>query len=368
MRRAFLALAAFAVVAASAQAADWPQWRGPNRDGVAPDSPTLVDSFPKEGPKKAWESEPIPGGDKGGFSQPVVAEGKVFVFYNCRFDRPIAVRTLTRAELTALGWMSGIAWKSKPLGPPSNTHNRSSSALLLGDKLVVGNESQLVALDVKTGEVAWSNRALGDEAASPVAWTSGGRTLLLAAAGGKLAAVDPADGKTVWSVPAGTTGSTPVVSGDVAVFCTSGKDIGLVAYRLKPDGAEKLWSVPLIEWGASVLISGKHVWAVGGGNGTEGFGEKNKGRAVCVEIETGKVAWDEPLGPGAEPSSPILADGKLLAEVGPWLFLIKASPDKHELLDKAGLGLASWTSPAFSDGFLFVRTGKNVACYDLRKP
>src|SRR5687767_6940559 len=60
-------------------AADWPQWRGPNRDGVAPDSPPLIDKIPEAGLPELWESEMIPANDDGGLSTPVVAGGKVFV-------------------------------------------------------------------------------------------------------------------------------------------------------------------------------------------------------------------------------------------------------------------------------------------------
>jgi len=208
---------------------------------------------------------------------------------------------------------------------------------------------------------------MGKEA-SPTAWRAGGRTFILFIGGGKLLCIDPADGKIVWSVPAGSTASTPVVAGDVAVFCSATKEIGLAAFRISAEGAKPLWNAPIIDWSASPVVSGKHVYLVGGGNATEGFGEANKGRALCVELETGKVAWEEPLGPGAELSSPVVADGKLIAAVGSWLYLIKASPEKYELLGKANLGLAPWTSPAFSDGFLFVRTNKGVTCYDLRKP
>ena len=93
----------------AATAADWPQWRGPNRDGVASQAIALLQEFPKEGPKKLWESEPIPGGDGGGCSQPVVAGERVFVFANTRLKKqPVPPRGLTKDTLAALGWKDGI--------------------------------------------------------------------------------------------------------------------------------------------------------------------------------------------------------------------------------------------------------------------
>src|SRR4051812_9913903 len=64
--------------------ADWPQWRGPNRDGVAPSGPKLLDTWPKEGPKQLWKSGWIPAGHAGGIGSPVVAEGKVFLYVSWR--------------------------------------------------------------------------------------------------------------------------------------------------------------------------------------------------------------------------------------------------------------------------------------------
>ncbi|HUW55181.1 MAG TPA: pyrrolo-quinoline quinone, partial [Planctomycetota bacterium] len=67
MRRMTMLVAAWIVlVSAAAFAGDWPQWHGPNRDGTVLDSPPLVEEFPKEGPKKLWESEAIPGGEYNG--------------------------------------------------------------------------------------------------------------------------------------------------------------------------------------------------------------------------------------------------------------------------------------------------------------
>ena len=68
MRSLFLLL-----VAVNLHAADWPQWRGPLRNGVVPDSPKLLVALPEEGLKELWESEQIPSNDEGGLSSPVVA-------------------------------------------------------------------------------------------------------------------------------------------------------------------------------------------------------------------------------------------------------------------------------------------------------
>ncbi|MBI3829815.1 MAG: PQQ-like beta-propeller repeat protein [Planctomycetes bacterium] len=70
-------------------AADWPQWRGPNRDGISPNSPKLLDTWPKDGPKQLWKTGWIPAtwNAGGGCGGPTVADGKVFVYVSWR--RPI---------------------------------------------------------------------------------------------------------------------------------------------------------------------------------------------------------------------------------------------------------------------------------------
>ena len=82
---------------------DWPQWRGPTRDGIAPAGPKLLDRWPKEGPPLLWKSEPIPGSSDGGSGSLVVAGGKVFVYAN--WHSPVKIMT---EKLKAHGWEEGV--------------------------------------------------------------------------------------------------------------------------------------------------------------------------------------------------------------------------------------------------------------------
>ncbi len=67
-----------------ARASDWTQWRGDGRDGVAHDSPRLIDALPSEGLAPLWRTEPIPSGTDGGWSSPVVSGGKLYVYTHMR--------------------------------------------------------------------------------------------------------------------------------------------------------------------------------------------------------------------------------------------------------------------------------------------
>jgi hypothetical protein len=83
-------------------------------------------------------------------------------------------------------------------------------------------------------------------------------------------------------------------------------------------------------------------------------------------LATGTVKWEQEVR-GASLSSAILADGKILMPAPPDLVIFRATSDKFELLGRAKVDMAGWTTPAFADGFLFVRTNRNIVCYDLRK-
>lgn len=110
MRMKFSALLLATSVAALA-ASDFPQWRGPLRNGVLPDSPKLLDSLPKEGLKELWESEKIPANDEGGLASPVVTDGKVYIGLVWHRDEPSATRQINDLVLRQLGWQN-----PKPLG------------------------------------------------------------------------------------------------------------------------------------------------------------------------------------------------------------------------------------------------------------
>lgn len=89
-------------------AADWPQWRGPTRDGIAPPGPKLLDTWPKEGPPLVWKSDPIRGFHvDGGMGSVVVAEGKVIIYAHSRIaDKP--VKLITAELLKNWGWVEDM--------------------------------------------------------------------------------------------------------------------------------------------------------------------------------------------------------------------------------------------------------------------
>ena len=250
-----------------------------------------------------------------------------------------------------------VAWKSEALGAKNFHHNRSSSPLVIGDKVLVPGDKGLMAVDTATGKVAWKEDKLPNQQCSASAYTTGGKTWALVNAANKLALVDPADGKTAWSVLCGGAG-TPTVVGDVAAVC-AGDAAGVMGYKLSADKGEKTWTAPNKDTHSAPLIVGQHAYVVGGA-----YQEPNKGRAMCIALADGAVVWEQILGP-AQLSSPILVGDTILAVNGSQLVLFKATPEKYTPVGTFKLGIDKWSSPCFANGKLYVRTPKNVACYEL---
>jgi outer membrane protein assembly factor BamB len=210
----------------------------------------------------------------------------------------------------------------------------------------------LMAFDANTGSKLWQAAVRGGNC-SPVLWTSGGTKYVICRTSQGLVCAKLASGEIAWKVPA-SGHSTPVISGDVAVFLNIEKTNGLAAYRLSPEKAELIWSAPTSDRGSTPVIYNGNVYLTGG-------------RAACYGLDKGDLKWEEPF--KGEIASPFIADGKLFGSVayGGQFLMIRASGDKYELLGEAKLG-ANWIpSPCITDGKLYIRSNKGVACYDLRK-
>jgi hypothetical protein len=85
-------------------AADWPQWRGPQRNGVAPDSPRLLDAFPPNGLQPLWESEAIPSNDEGGLGSVGVQGERAYLSVVWHRDVPTETRQIDDLVLRQLGY------------------------------------------------------------------------------------------------------------------------------------------------------------------------------------------------------------------------------------------------------------------------
>lgn len=343
-----LSLLRVAVLAAglsvSCFAGDWPQWRGPGRDSIAPDSPALAEKWPAGAPVKVWDSEPVAGGKDGGYGCVAVAGGRVFVHCFWKHTVPgqgngakpekrgddliycldaTTGRTLWKKSYTssADGYGSstpcvsggnvyvvcggGFAlclaaedgreiWKT-----PVQGAGCSSFAVLDGVPVVFA--PALTAFDAAKGTVLWTMPDVSAGNRSVAVWSDGGQKRMVCSAW-KMSFVDAATHTVKWTFEGvGQTEGSPTVVDDWLVTMHYGGKLS--ATRLSAAGGKQAWILPFNDAGMSPLVYKGYVYALGNGNGK------------CIELETGRIMWEAKVSAG-QCVSAIAADGKIFTTLG----------------------------------------------------
>ncbi len=400
---------------------DWPQWRGPNRDGISTEKGLLKD-WPSEGPPLAWR---IKGLGKG-MSSVAIANGRIFTqgAANKNGERGVFVTALDLADgkeiwstaittgrdpapngtptvdgqlLFAVGNNGDVAcletdtgklvWKknfnSDFGGKCMSGWGYSESALVDGDHLlcVPGAASAgIAALNKKTGELVWKSEIpdLGRKGADGAGYTGvvvshgAGVKQYVTLMGRGLVSVRASDGKFLWGYNriANATADipTPLVKGDY-VFGSSGYgDGGSALLKLSKDGdsvkAEEIYYLTasqLQNHHGGMILLGDHIYL--------GHGHNN-GFPTCVEFLTGKVVWGKERGPGTGSAAIVYADGQLYFRYqDATMALIEATTKGYNL--KGSFHLASkigesWPHPVIVDGKLYIRDQDVLLCYDVK--
>ncbi len=390
-------------------AADWPQWRGPNRDGV---SSELVE--PWKGELKVLWKQPV--GE--GHSSPVVADGRVFVhakvagaereevlafdagsgkrLWQMSYERtpysnqygsgPRSTPLVDNGKLYTLG-VTGIltAWDAasgrqlwqrdllKEFKAANLFFGVSTSPVIVGDKLLVmvgGPDASIVALDKQTGKTQWRSGSDKASYASPLVTPHTGEKryeLGLFLTQQALVALDPADGKVFWQFPMkdllSESSTTPARCGDV-LFASS-VTFGSVGLKLVTKQAEpafeQLWKAPELTCYFSTPVAlAEHFYAVTGKLPPFASADLH-----CVEAATGKVLWTRKK-VGAYHGTVMLArDRLLLLEEAGDLVLIEPNPKEYRELARSKVCGQTWAHPALSNGRLFVRDDKELICVKL---
>lgn len=402
--QAIIVLASFSV-ALAAPAADWPQWRGPKRDGAAAPNARLVATLPPE-PKTVWR---LKAGE--GLASPVVAGGKAFLFDNqegretlrcvdattaselwrASIDEPFkdsqgpvgprctpvvdgdrVYAQSCRGELQCLSVTDGKKlWSAnftrdfeavfigeKGTAQAAARHGNNGSPVIDGDQLIaqVGstNGAGVVCFDKRTGKVIWKSQndvaGYGAPVVEPIA---GGKQLVSFTADGVIG-LQPASGELLWRVPVKTTFSrhatTPVVANDMVII--SSHQVGLIGINVSKTGAKQRWvnKAAAINFASPVAV-GQHLYGLGPTRNVQ-----------CADIATGEVKWskdgwwttsaDKAYGGFVALGRNIL----VLTDSGT-LILFAADPKECRELGRAQVCGANWCNPAYVDGRLFLRDG-----------
>ncbi|MCL2639916.1 MAG: PQQ-like beta-propeller repeat protein, partial [Phycisphaerales bacterium] len=344
-RGMLLSMALAALFSQPLFAADWPQWRGPNQDGIAAASPALVDTLTPETMKKVWESEPIPSGDIGGFSQPAVADDRVYVIQSIRhLSLGTLVNELTEGgkvpaeELAKLGpipeknfvcladfedWLKtrdvspeAIEAILQPVGTVKrDTRPPASRGYLwsyVGTKRTAATDV-LWAFDRKTGKTIYKTEFPGQWLSYPVSSTPtvvDGRVYILSS-NAVAHCIDAATGKQIWECPLikkprfqHCRASSPIlIDGKIIVAC-EGEVAGIDAKT-----GEKIWSntkTPGKEATAVAHKFGDRTVAIFAG-ATFGTSRPDERRISALDPATGETIWVTEVGQTS--SMPVIANG-----------------------------------------------------------
>lgn len=226
------------------------------------------------------------------------------------------------------------------------------SSFVVADGVAVIPAERLTALDAATGDVLWQSGQIGRTHSSPVTWRHGGKSFVICSANDVTRCFNLLKGGMVWEIPDGGD-ATPAIVGDHMLIWD---DDGLTLYQLGDAGATRRWTVASpADYGSSPCLYGDYAYAMGG--------RLN----MCVELESGRIAWQERVGT-SDYTSPVIADGKIFAQAKRReLVMLGATPTAGRILARASLDLAGATSAAIVDGRIYIRTRTGVACHDLRR-
>jgi outer membrane protein assembly factor BamB len=407
-RRLITAISCLALSAGISSRAmdDWPQWRGPKRDGVSAER-GLLKAWPQGGPPLAWKAQ----GAGEGYSSFAAAHGRLYTmgarggteyvmafdvptgkkiwevehgrrFSNDKGDGPRGTPTVDGAHLYAYGASGDLSaldaatgktiWKVNVLrqfGGSNITWGLSESPLVLSDRVLVnagGPNASIVALKKTDGSPIWKTQS--DEAgySSGVIAETGGIRQAIFFTGRRALGVNVDDGSLLWSYSqvANDTANiaTPIVRGS-HVFLSSAYGTGAALLELVPGdnrtgvkAREVYFTRQMRNHHASSVLIGDHLY---------GFSDHI---LTAMHFDTGRVAWqDRSVGKG----SVVFADDRLyLFSEGGVAGLAEANPSGYREHGRFSIqrtsSLPTWSHPIVANGRLYLRDQDAIYAYDVR--
>ena len=401
----FVSLTSVALAAAN----DWPQFRGPHRDGASAET-RLLQELPPGGPPLVWKATGLGVGystvsvvgkrlytigENTEFSSVVAlntADGKKVWSAKLgkpgapgqpAFEGPRATPTIEGGLLVAVGQWGELVcletatgkelWRKdydKDFGGKRPNWGYAESPLIDGDKVVVtpgGSEGAVVALNKKTGAVIWRSQEFTDSPhySSLILAQIGGVRQYIQLTADSVAGIAAADGKLLWRAPRkGKTAVIPTpICSDGCVYVTSAYGIGCNLFKVNKAGGE--FTAEQVY--ANQVLGNKHGGVIKVGDFVYGHAD-DKGW-TCQDFKTGEAKWQHnQLGKG----SILYADGRfyLRAEDKGTVVLIEATPDgfkehgRFEQPDRSDK--KAWPYPVIAAGKLYLRDMDVLLCYDVK--
>jgi len=378
---------------------DWPQWRGPNRDGISKETGWLA-QWPADGPKKLWQVKVGTG-----YSSMSVSKGRVFTMGNVQdtdavsaFDaetgKPLwkheypcpakdpngylgtrctptvdenRVYTLSRVgQFFCLDAATGkVRWSKdfkKDFGAVPPKWGFAGSPLLENDwvlsEVSCPEGASVVAFNKLTGAVVWKNGNDRAGYSSLIAFDNGGERCLAQFSTDHIIGRRMKDGselwRSLWKTDYGVNAATPVIEG-VQMFLSSGYNFGCALFNMTPQGITEVWRNKKMRnhVNSCVLVDGF----------LYGYDE---GELKCLDWGTGEVKWGtREYGKG----SLMVADGKLIlygqnGKLG--LAEISSQAFKPITSFQAMGGQNTWASPVLANGRIYVRNLDTLAAFDVK--
>ncbi len=392
------------MIASCAVAQDWPQWRGPNRDGK-------VSGFtaPKKWPKELTQKWKVTVGS--GDATPALVGDKLYVFTRqgadevtlclnagngkevwrdkyaaqavtgaaSRHPGPRSSPTVANGKVVTLGvggvlscldaTTSKVVWRKDPFPKVVPRFFTAMSPIIVDGMAIAqlggkGNGA-IIAFDLATGNEKWKWDAEGPEYASPVLLTVEGTKQIVTLTEKSIVGVGAADGKLLWQLPfvpvrRTYNAATPIVDGQTVIYTGAGRGTKAVKIEKQGDGftARELWSNPELapQFNTPVLKNGLL------------FGLSNRGNLFCINAQTGQTAWTDTTQRDRSGFGAIVDAGSCLLALPSNSELIVFKPSNKEYSELANIKVAEtpiYAHPVIAGNRIFIKDKETVTMWTI---